>query len=320
VKKRIPNIVQKTAIVGSTVTAFIVLSLYAYGFGVEYTEGVQEMYLRIETLESLVNCQSQKVAMLEKGNSELVDAIASTRTSLEKTTIESKAEQQNVLKTVTESIAQSKRSFDLPAIISKWSPFLARVECVFESAEKNVDYLGSGFLEVSKTYPFAHVLTNRHVVNLDRKVKPQSCAISLPGIKEKAQVSSNAIFIVNEKSTTTDVAFIDVGNRVTDIDSRAKGSLRNACTSEPRSGDRVVVLGYPSIGVKNDITATEGIISGAEDDYYVTSAKVDAGNSGGVAILIKENGDSCYLGMPTFVEAGRAESLGRILKASRIVE
>jgi len=320
VKKRIPNTIQKTIIVGSIMTAFAVLSAYSYGFGVDYVQGIKEMSVRIETLESLVTRQSEKVAILEKGNSELVDTITSTRTSLEKTTSESKLEQQAALKIVSDSIAQNKRSFDLPTIISKWSPFLARIECVFESAEKNVDYLGSGFLEMTIARPFAHVLTNRHVVNYERKIKPKTCAISLPDIKDKATISSNAIFIVDEKSTTTDVAFVDVASRVPAIDLRATKGARNACTYEPRPGDRVVVLGYPNIGVKDGITATEGIISGAEGNYYVTSAKVDAGNSGGIAILIGEAGESCYLGMPTFVEAGRAESLGRILKASHITE
>ena len=76
------------------------------------------------------------------------------------------------------------------------------------------------------------------------------------------------------------------------------------------TGEAVVVLGYPGIGSDTDITATEGIISGYEDTYYVTSANIDHGNSGGAAILLKDN---CFLGIPTYVESGELESLGRIL-------
>jgi hypothetical protein len=73
-------------------------------------------------------------------------------------------------------------------------------------------------------------------------------------------------------------------------------------------------LGYPTIGSSGSITVTEGIVSGIEGDYYVTSAKIDHGNSGGVAILTK---DDCYLGIPTFVKNnGGFESLGRILKST----
>jgi hypothetical protein len=320
VKKKKSTSVQKVCVIGSAVTVVICLCIYAYWLRVDHNYQAQMTSLRIAELEALITRQSNRVTLLEKGSIDLKNDVASTRTKIEKTETESKASQQSVLKTLSDSIAQNKRSFDLPAIISKWSPFLARIECSFESTQKNVDYLGSGFLEMSITRPFAHVLTNRHVVDLDRKIKPKTCNISLPDIKEKATISSNSIFIINEKSTTTDVAFVDVANRVPEIDVRAAKSARNACDYEPRSGDRVVVLGYPSIGVRDGITATEGIISGIEGDYYVTSAKVDAGNSGGVAILIGSSGESCYLGIPTFVEAGRAESLGRILKASTIVE
>ena len=61
---------------------------------------------------------------------------------------------------------------------------------------------------------------------------------------------------------------------------------------------------------RTDVTATEGIISGFDGDYYITSAKVEHGNSGGAAILVKE---SCELGIPTFVQTGSIESLARIL-------
>ena len=71
-------------------------------------------------------------------------------------------------------------------------------------------------------------------------------------------------------------------------------------------------MGYPSIGSQTDITATEGIISGYDGNYYVTSAKVERGNSGGAAVALKDN---CYLGIPTFVQVGDIESLARILDA-----
>jgi hypothetical protein len=69
-------------------------------------------------------------------------------------------------------------------------------------------------------------------------------------------------------------------------------------------------LGYPSIGAKESITATEGILSGFDEEYYTTSAKIEQGNSGGAAIHVKND---CFLGLPTLVLAGRIESLARIL-------
>ena len=82
------------------------------------------------------------------------------------------------------------------------------------------------------------------------------------------------------------------------------------CTRKPSVGDSVVILGYPSIGSRTSVTATEGIIAGYDGNYFITSAKVEQGNSGGAAILVKDN---CLLGIPTFAQVGKVESLARIL-------
>jgi hypothetical protein len=84
----------------------------------------------------------------------------------------------------------------------------------------------------------------------------------------------------------------------------------NVCNAQPKIGDSVIILGYPAIGSANSITATDGIISGIESNYYVTSAKVEHGNSGGAAILKDKN---CYVGIPSYAETGDIESLARIL-------
>jgi S1-C subfamily serine protease len=82
------------------------------------------------------------------------------------------------------------------------------------------------------------------------------------------------------------------------------------CTEKPKIGDKVVILGYPGIGAQDSVTATEGIISGFDANYYTTSAKIEKGNSGGAAIDVERN---CFLGLPTLVITGQIESLARIL-------
>src|SRR3989344_5363432 len=81
-------------------------------------------------------------------------------------------------------------------------------------------------------------------------------------------------------------------------------------------GDKLLVLGYPKIGAKTGLTITDGIVSGIDKNYFITSAKIDKGNSGGAAILVK---DDCYLGIPSSSAVGVIESLGRILKASFVI-
>jgi len=75
-------------------------------------------------------------------------------------------------------------------------------------------------------------------------------------------------------------------------------------------GKEVVILGYPMIGGQT-LTATEGIISGFDGDYYLTtSAKIEQGNSGGGAFLKSEG---CLVGMPTFARLGKIESMARLI-------
>ena len=93
------------------------------------------------------------------------------------------------------------------------------------------------------------------------------------------------------------------------------GSLTSC--NEVRLGEKIIILGFPEIGAESGITVAEGIISGEEENYYVTSAKIDSGNSGGVAISSDRN---CFIGTPTATIIGQAESFGRILKTTEILK
>jgi len=110
--------------------------------------------------------------------------------------------------------------------------------------------------------------------------------------------------------TNNDFAYVPV--ELTAYTKSIISTKSNFCP-EAKIGDQVIILGYPTIGSKTGITVTEGIVSGEETSYWVTSAKIDKGNSGGAAILVKDN---CYLGIPSSSVVGIMESLGRILKAS----
>ncbi len=91
-------------------------------------------------------------------------------------------------------------------------------------------------------------------------------------------------------------------------------------SSEIKIGDRITLLGYPSFG-GNTLTITDGIISGTIQTKwgprYKTSAKIDLGNSGGLAI---DNNNRCVIGIPTWTKfggelgeaLGTGESLGQI--------
>lgn len=89
----------------------------------------------------------------------------------------------------------------------------------------------------------------------------------------------------------------------------------NICSvASIKIGDEVAILGYPAAGSRLGITVTKGIIAGVEGDYYVTDAKIERGNSGGAAILIRDN---CYIGIPTFALVGDIESIARIFNVAK---
>ncbi len=86
--------------------------------------------------------------------------------------------------------------------------------------------------------------------------------------------------------------------------------------SNTKLGDKIKTYGYPGIGGGN-LTITDGLISshvGGSSDF-MTSAKIDHGNSGGTAINTTLN---CFLGIPTASQTGEIESLGYILNINNV--
>ena len=103
------------------------------------------------------------------------------------------------------------------------------------------------------------------------------------------------------------------------------------CPKEIPLGSLVAVIGFPVSAISQDVylgtdagihnkAVTTGIISshdwsplqeGYPDVNYFVSAKIDKGNSGGLAIS-KHNGEVCILGIPTWVKEGSFENMGII--------
>jgi hypothetical protein len=189
---------------------------------------------------------------------------------------------------------------DVSAVIREWQPRIAHITCTWANGQRSV---GSGLL-LGKFGSSYHIQTNRHVVYIDNS-SPLNCTVQLPG---------DEIVLGDELNINTasdiDSAQIIVSGPSRKMTAYAVSVLGKACSVKGDVGEPIVVLGYPDIGSPQDITATEGIISGYDKNYYVTSAKIEQGTSGGVAISIKNN---CYLGIPTLTYVGKVESLGRIL-------
>jgi len=199
--------------------------------------------------------------------------------------------------------------YNSPTIISEWRKRTANVNCEFPLGTASGSGVLVKFNELGEE--FYGVLTNKHVLTDTFERAATSCSVSFPDISgvltgygalEKIQVSSDdfdfgRIILSNPSSMVRSLAI----------------SEQSYCTDRPNIGDELIIIGYPVIGSSEDITATEGIISSFEGNYFVTSAKVEQGNSGGTAVLLNDN---CFLGVPTFVQSGFIESLARILNVN----
>jgi S1-C subfamily serine protease len=200
------------------------------------------------------------------------------------------------------SLQKDAASRDVSAVISEWRPRIAHVTCRWSSGTIAI---GSG-LFLGKFGAVYKIETNRHVVyNEDQKTAPGSCSVKLPDDKD---VEANELQVT--LSASSDSATIYITEPSPKMEAMPSSILPRVCGTRANVGESIVVLGYPAIGSPKDITATEGIISGYEDNYYITSAKIERGNSGGIAVALKSN---CIIGMPTLTRIGDIESLGRIL-------
>lgn len=250
-------------------------------------ESIDEM---IDILSELVvgnQILEEKLSYSEEARLLAQEEGAATRVALEGKIIELES-------TIEDQKLPPKMS--ITSVISEWSPRVARVECDLSPGSSQ----GSGTLTYINSTPT--LITNSHVIDDNADGFADTCTISFetgPSYK----VDENR-FAVSETK--------DLGNIIlSGASSLPISTPASQCSSVPEIGDEVVILGYPSVGSKESVTATEGIISGFDSDFYVTSAKIEQGASGGAAVHLEDN---CLLGIPTLTITGRAESFARILK------
>lgn len=235
-----------------------------------------------------------------------------------------------VTKTVIEPAKQTAGN-DISDIIQKWKQRVVYIDCKFVSQGINLgEQSGSGYIQgISGETGNLSVLTNYHVIKVAihstdgtplgiSTPGPTSCDIKLPG-------DSQFTTAYNIKDSNTFLSFTDRDAAIINVNPTPymmeayKNSVKynlSECTNKAQLGDEILILGYPGIGDQSDVTVTDGIISGYDGDYYITSAKVEHGDSGGAAISVKDN---CYLGIPSFVDVGSLESLARVFDYQKLI-
>jgi hypothetical protein len=210
------------------------------------------------------------------------------------------------------------------ALVSEWKKRVAKIECTWKRSN-GTPYLNlEGSAVLVKFANGLVAITNKHVIVDENGYSPSDCVVGIYDSGARAVSESHgrgAAETYGYGSDGRDWGLIQLGPTYTSFetddaafDTNTNTQLRVCSNDDADVGDQIIILGYPSIGTAKGVTVTDGIVSGVEPDFYVTNAKIDHGNSGGAAVLVKED---CYLGIPTWVaNNGGFESLGRILKST----
>lgn len=141
------------------------------------------------------------------------------------------------------------------------------------------------------------ILTNFHVIE-----GSTFCDIgfTVDMNKEPQNWTRGVIKLIDQKN---DRAILEIDNIL------SNKTIKKCDTANTKISDELYVLGYPGVGGKT-LTVTNGIISGYEQIYIKTSAKISYGNSGGAAF----SKAGCFLGIPTeFKKIGVADLVGYII-------
>lgn len=284
----------------------LIIGFVALSGGVYF--GVRQ-YTNYQIEKEKLNLEVEKLRA-EKANTELKSKEQSNKGTINKASSTPKIIPVN---TVTPQPSQSIQ-LSLSAIIKQWRPIVASIECQVNDNDGRVlaKWGGSGILQgytsswLGGTGAGYVILTNKHVLAvpyLNKEYAPSFCQVRFP--------DSSFISVSDPKingNPNQDIATLLITNPNTYLTNIKTRPID--CVGRAEIGEKVLILGYPGIGSQGDITATEGIISGYDGIYDITSAKIDHGNSGGVAILTDKN---CYIGIPSYATTGSIESLGRIL-------
>lgn len=236
------------------------------------------------------------------------EQLAATQASVSSVDTKLRSSVKNVQNSLEEKI-EAQQVNQTEDIVAEWRPRVAQIACA-ALVGSGVGSVRQGTATLFERGGGFYLITNQHVIEGDRSA---GCAYLLADQDEVQEINLESIDIPEPE---TDFAEIALGSEVEVLQSFA-GNLGKMCSEQPAIGDGIVIIGYPSIGSVDDVTATEGIISGFDGDFFITSAKVERGNSGGAAIHVKNN---CYLGIPTFVSYGELESLARILDISTVLQ
>ncbi|MFA6096844.1 MAG: hypothetical protein WC788_04420 [Candidatus Paceibacterota bacterium] len=305
----------------------------------------EEKRLLAETEKDRQEKEKQIKEALEKANQEIE--------SLKQKQNEQEKEPQVIVKETIIKETTKEVSKEIPSMqltneeISTISNKIVYIECYFNDGAIQT---GSGVLDKGLAVDGTYMIeTNAHVIFNsvpDPHNPPKiNCTASLPyfGLSEKVGFESvystklGWFGYVLDRNIDKAWLYVDKAIKGTsDLDKRLADPFIKTCYYN-KTGMDIYIFGYPAYAVSNNIarlTLTKGVISGNTGrgydslnreilESYFTTAQIDGGNSGGLAVtkLIEDQtnsygtlktGEICAVGTPTWVSIGTYANVGLI--------
>jgi hypothetical protein len=169
------------------------------------------------------------------------------------------------------------------------------------------------------------ILTSSHVF-AENEMHNDGCFVQLfdPQFGRKSEIYIGEPIVIPELSEYN-LAFLDIYDVYIDPDNNTHGYLPRdftfydiaeyECNKEMEVDSSVKVLGYPNSN-NNELTTEEGKISSFEESYYLTNARIDAGNSGGLSF----DEDGCFTGISNALPKGDGTTLKTIIYPADVKE
>lgn len=205
------------------------------------------------------------------------------------------------------------------------------VNVICESEEG--DWSGSGTMLNSEGL----VITNSHIIPQNEEyllTRDEGCMVLLPNplTGQYEEIYWATPIVYPGLSDEYDLAYLEVYGVFIDEDNVEWGTYPRTFSSlfsdienydgmcptrSHKLGEAVRIFGYPQASGGLNLTITDGIISSFADDGSIyTSAKIDSGNSGGLAI----DSRGCMIGVPVAIVEGNYQNLGVIIPINRVWE
>lgn len=186
--------------------------------------------------------------------------------------------------------------------------------------------------------PDGLIITNAHIIPQDEEnllTPEEGCLVILPDqySGEPKEIYWAEPIVYPYLSEQYDLAYLQIYDVFIDEDNEVYGTYPKefkTIFSEPdeydkicisssivKLGDPIKIYGYPLTSGGLHLTITEGVISSLpEYGLILTSAKVDEGNSGGLAVDKK----GCMVGIPSAISEGKYQNLGVIISTDLILD